>query len=213
VIAIRHGTRTRRLEDMRIGNSFARALTIGMLATSLAAGSATAGRKVDTRAAGVGAGGDRITQILRDHPLRTLDGRTVSVPALRGQVVVINFWASWCAPCRHELPRLDALNADVARNGGRVLAVSIDLEARNADRFAKKLGLKLPICHDGPDGLAKLLDLQHIPFTLVLDRSGDVVFTTSGSDDASLSALESAARQAVASRPVATRESDSEEKP
>ena len=198
---------------MSIGTAFARSLTIGLLATSLAAGSASAGRKVEARVAGIGAGGDRITQILRDHPLRTLDGRTVSVPALRGQVVVINFWASWCAPCRHELPRLDALNADVAKSGGQVLAVSIDLEARNADRFAKKLGLRLPVCHDGPDGLAKQLDLQHIPFTLVLDRTGEVVFTTSGSDEASLSALEAAARQAVAARPVATREPEGEEKP
>jgi peroxiredoxin len=144
---------------------------------------------------------ERARGLLAQHSMRTLDGRPVSLASLRGEVVVVNFWASWCGPCRKELPRLDALHRELASRGGTVLAVSIDEEERNARRFAQKHHLSLPIVHDGPDGLARALDLQHVPLTLVLDRSGAVAFTTSGSDDAALVALGAATRRLIAGDP------------
>jgi len=148
----------------------------------------------------------RVQQVLRRHELRTLEGRTVSIAALEGEVVVVNFWASWCAPCRRELPRLDAMHAAMAKQGGRVLAVSIDHEARAAERFARKHKLSLPVCHDGPDGLARALDLPHVPFTIVLDRSGAIAYTTSRSDDAGLEQLDQVTRRLLAvASPVVSR--------
>lgn len=156
-------------------------------------------------AEGFGVSSARAREAIRRHVLRTLDGRDVSPSALAGEVVVINVWASWCSPCRRELPRLDALNAELSRKGGRVVAVSIDSERRNVERFASRLSLKLPIVHDGPDGLARELDLRHVPFTIVLGRDGEIAYTTSRSDDAGLSALAARARDLVAGRPVAGR--------
>ncbi|HEY6866775.1 MAG TPA: TlpA disulfide reductase family protein [Candidatus Eisenbacteria bacterium] len=152
---------------------------------------------------GVGVPAARVPGILARHLLRPLHGGTLSLADLRGQVVVLDFWASWCAPCRRELPRLDALHAEIARRGGRVLAVSIDEDRENVDLFVRRYGLRLPIALDGPNGLARELDLQHVPLTLVLDRDGNVAFTSSRSDDAGLTAVAAAARELVAGKPVA----------
>lgn len=139
---------------------------------------------------GVGASADAMRGALRGHVLTTPDGDRLALASLRGEVVVINFWASWCRPCRKELPELDALHTTLAARGGRVLAVSIDEDVRNVERFVRAHGLSLPVYHDGPEGLARALDLGHIPYTLVLDRRGEVVYASSGANRAALEALE-----------------------
>lgn len=150
----------------------------------------------------------RVREALRARPLQTLDGRTLSFADLDGQVVVVNFWASWCGPCRRELPRLDALHTELARKGGRVVAISVDLERPNVERFRDKLGLSLPIVHDGPEGIADAISLRQLPFTVVLGRDGQVAYTTSRSDEAGIAALTQATRQLLAGQPVATGDAD-----
>jgi len=83
-------------------------------------------------------------------------------------------------------------------------AVPIEGDRENVDRFARLHALHLPIVHDGPQGLARSLDLQHIPFTVVLDRNGDVAYTSSHTDDAGLEALAATTRQLAARQPLAT---------
>jgi peroxiredoxin len=151
------------------------------------AGSATPG--MDAR---------RMRGAAEGRELRTLDGRSVSLGASQGEIVVVNFWATWCRPCRKELPALDRLHAELSKRGGRVVAVSIDQDVQNVRRFARTHGLTLPICHDGPEGLVKALDLQHIPFTIVLDRDGEVAFTTSGANDEALAELGAVTRKLTA---------------
>ena len=176
-------------------------LLVAALALGLAGAAPVSGHRTE-----LAGGPARAQEALRRHDLRTLEGRAISIAALEGEVVVINFWASWCAPCRRELPRLDAMHAAMAKQGGRVLAVSIDHEARAAERFARKHKLSLPVCHDGPDGLARALDLPHVPFTIVLDRSGAIAYTTSRSDDAGLDQLDQVTRRLLAATgPVVSR--------
>jgi thiol-disulfide isomerase/thioredoxin len=131
----------------------------------------------------------------RRHVLRAIDGKNTSLASLKGDVVVVNFWASWCKPCQREMPTLAALHTELAQKGGCVVAISIDEDARNAQEFVKLHGFKLPVYHDGPDGLAKQLDLPYIPFTMILDRSGDVVFTSGGGDEHALNELCATARR------------------
>jgi len=187
----RHGTR-RPLSRATLGIAVA-ALTLGVAWAS-------AGRV--TSAGGAGMDPERVRRELRTHTLRTVDGRSLALGSLKGEVVVVNFWASWCAPCRKELPRLDALHASIANDGGRVVAVSIDREARNARRFAKTHRLALPIYHDGPDGLARKLDLPHVPFTIVLDRDGSVALATGGADHKTLEAIAATTRRLLAGSPA-----------
>ncbi|MGH7742215.1 MAG: TlpA family protein disulfide reductase, partial [Candidatus Eiseniibacteriota bacterium] len=108
---------------------------------------------------------ERVQEALQHHVFRTPSGGSFTVASLSGQVVVLHLWATWCAPCRKELPKLDALNTELAQHGGQVLAVSIDLVPRNVERFMSQQKLKLPVSVDGPDGLAHELDVPAIPYT------------------------------------------------
>jgi thiol-disulfide isomerase/thioredoxin len=156
------------------------------------------------------AGDNRVREALRGRSFRALDGTTTSLESLRGQVVVLNLWASWCAPCRKELPQLQALDAETAKKGGRVLAISIDLERRNVERFVRKYGLSLPVYHDGVEGLAKQLDLQGVPYTIVLDRSGDVAFTSHGAEPGEIEKLLTRTRALIAAPPAVARANSGE---
>jgi cytochrome c biogenesis protein CcmG, thiol:disulfide interchange protein DsbE len=140
---------------------------------------------------------------LGSHALRMLDGSSTTLASLHGHVVVVNFWASWCAPCRRELPRLDALSRRLASRGARVVAVSIDENRENARAYVTRGALKLPVAHDGPDGLARDLDLRNVPATIVLDGDGRVAWSTARSDDAALAQLEGVVRRLSAASPVA----------
>jgi len=129
-----------------------------------------------------------------------LDGKTTTLAAHRGDVLVVNFWASWCAPCRHELPLLDQWNSDWAGRGARVIAISIDNDARKAKRFMDDMELSLTVVHDGPNGLARSLDIPTVPYTLLLDREGNVIDTVRGSAEAEVTALGRKVETMIAAR-------------
>ena len=140
---------------------------------------------------------------LGSHALRMLDGSSTTLASLHGQVVVVNFWASWCAPCRRELPRLDAMNRKLSSRGARFVAVSIDESRENARAYVRSGKLQLPVAQDGPDGLAHDLDLRNVPATIVLDADGRIAWSTQRSDEAELARLEGVVRRLISSGSVA----------
>jgi thiol-disulfide isomerase/thioredoxin len=178
-------------------------------ASLLLAGSALASAR-SAPAAGLGMGAERAQSALVARTLHDRDGKAMTLASLHGQVVVVNFWASWCGPCRKELPALDALNTEIAAHGGRVVAISIDGEAENAWRFARAQRLHMPVVHDGPDGLARTLDLAQVPFTIVLDRSGAIAWSGGGGDEATLARLGAVTRELLARTDVAARTTEGE---
>ena len=155
-------------------------------------------------AAGTGPGTARVSAAVAAHPVRQLGGGELSLPSLRGSVVVLNFWASWCGPCRKELPQLAALDRELARQGGRVVAVSIDEDVRNAASFALRNAAGMTVFHDGPAGLVRTLDLPALPYTIVLDRDGMVAWSGGGADAATLRHITDTARRLVAARAIAS---------
>lgn len=137
---------------------------------------------------------------LRARELTTVEGQPTTLAAWDGEILVVNFWASWCAPCRTELATLDEWNAEWVTRGARVVAVSIDSDRARALRFAEDQELALTVLHDGPDGLARELDLPAVPTTYVLDREGEVVLEVQGSGERELKRMRQAVEQLLAVR-------------
>ena len=113
--------------------------------------------------------------------VRTLDGRTFRLQTQRGNPVILDFWATWCAPCRKSLPHLARLQERHAGDGLVVLGLSVDDDDPSAvKRFGEKMGLKLRLAMADE----KLLDLygpiRLLPTTFFINRRGEVVRRTVG---------------------------------
>jgi thiol-disulfide isomerase/thioredoxin len=104
------------------------------------------------------------------------NGDTIKLDALRGQIVLLNFWATWCAPCVKELPVLDRLQADLGSEEFRVLLVSVDRKgATVADPFLEDLKLgHLKTAIDSNSDLVRAFGAAGLPTTFLLDREGRV---------------------------------------
>ena len=112
-----------------------------------------------------------------DFSLRDTKGKKVSLSDHKGKVVLINFWATWCAPCIQELPSLQKIYNDHEKEGLVVLGINVD-EARNISGIkplAKKLNLKFPILIDSTGDVMKLYNpAMNIPYTVVIDKKGNI---------------------------------------
>jgi peroxiredoxin len=103
-------------------------------------------------------------------------GGRLALSELAGRVVLLNFWATWCAPCRDELPALQALHETLAREGLAVVAVSVDAGAPDAvARFAAARGLGFAVLHDPSEEVARRYGALAYPTSVVIDRSGRIV--------------------------------------
>lgn len=116
------------------------------------------------------------------EPFEDLQGRTVTLADFEGRVVVLNFWATWCAPCIREMPSLDRLQAALGAEGLKVIGVSIDRGGREAvEPFMKKLGLEQLEAFLDPKGrLFRAFRAQGVPTTMLIDVEGNVVGSLMG---------------------------------
>ena len=118
-----------------------------------------------------------------DFTLHGADGHNLRLAELRGQVVLVNFWATWCGPCREEMPRLDALYQKYHASGFTLLGVNIDDDPRNALGVAQKLKVSFPVLLDTDKSVSRLYDLSTMPSTVLIDRDGRVRFLHRGYRD------------------------------
>lgn len=111
----------------------------------------------------------------------TVDARRVAMTALRGKVVLVNFWASWCLECRPEMPVLERLHRELVPQGLAVVAVNAREKKEVISRYAKELGLTFPLVLD-PDGkISALYGVVGLPATFLVGRDGRAVAFAIGS--------------------------------
>ncbi|MDP3822053.1 MAG: TlpA disulfide reductase family protein [Burkholderiales bacterium] len=118
-----------------------------------------------------------------DFTLRTLGGPNMRLQEQRGRVVLVNFWATWCAPCRQEMPHLNKLHDKYGSSGFVLLGVNVDDDTKNAVDLATKLGLKFPVSFDNDKKVSRLYDLSAMPSTVLIDREGRVRYVHRGYRD------------------------------
>ncbi|MGQ0695664.1 MAG: peroxiredoxin family protein [Nitrospiraceae bacterium] len=105
--------------------------------------------------------------------LRDLNGNVVSLSRLRGKVVLLNFWATWCGPCRVEMPAMEQLYRTFPREEFEILAVSTDPQGAAATRpFQQELGFTFPILHDSEFRVGLTYGARTLPMTFMVDRQG-----------------------------------------
>jgi peroxiredoxin len=112
--------------------------------------------------------------------LQTLDGKTVSLTQFKGDVVMINFWASWCGPCRQEMPLLDNIYKQYKDMGFTLLGVNVEPDAHNANAWLKQTPVTYPILYDPKSQVSQLYQVQAMPTTVIIDRQGVVRFVHNG---------------------------------
>ena len=118
-----------------------------------------------------------------DFTLRTMDGPNLRLQEQRGRVVLVNFWATWCGPCRQEMPHLNRLYEKYRASGFMLLGVNVDDDSRKAADLATKLGLKFPVLLDSDKKVSRTYDMSTMPATVVIDRNGRVRYIHRGYRD------------------------------
>lgn len=119
-----------------------------------------------------------------DFAEKTVTGSTtISLHGLSGKVAIVDFWATWCEPCKKSFPKLEALNAKYGANGVQIVGVSEDDDTSGIRDFASNLGAKFPVVWDENKAIASKWQPKTMPSTFILDRSGKVRFVHLGYHD------------------------------
>ena len=118
------------------------------------------------------------------YTARTLDGRTVSLASLKGKVVVLNVWATWCRPCRTEMPALERLQQKLGKDGLEIVAVSVDTplgtlgpsgnNGGDVKSYVSDMGLTFTVLHDPQRSVEDLFLVQGLPTTFIIDKNGRI---------------------------------------
>ena len=115
-----------------------------------------------------------------DFTLKSRQGENVRLSDLRGQVVLLNFWASWCGPCRQEMPILDEIHNKYKALGFSVLGVNLDAKSSKAFSYLKDTPVSFPVLFDPEGKVSNQYGVQAMPSTVIIDKDGNVRFLHEG---------------------------------
>lgn len=142
--------------------------------------------------------GTAVGSMMPAYSAELLDGTKFDVAGERGNVVLLNLWATWCGPCRYEIPELEALHRKHAGKKFKVVGVSLDEGGRDVVRpFVDAQKISYPIALDPEGRLANLFETSVIPTTVLIDRSGRIVWKHYGAITAGDESLVKALGQAL----------------
>jgi peroxiredoxin len=127
------------------------------------------------------AGAPSITgQPAPDFVLKTLEQGNLRLSEFRGQVVLVNFWASWCGACRQAMPTFNDIQDKYQPAGLVLLSINLDDEAEHAQQMAQSLKIRFPVLLDDQKAVSRLYQMETMPLTVLIDREGVVRFVYVG---------------------------------
>ena len=112
--------------------------------------------------------------------LKSRSGKNIKLSELRGQVVMLNFWASWCGPCRKEMPLLEKIHKKYKRLGFTLLGINVEENTSAAKKYLKDVKVSFPILFDKTNKTSKLYNVSAMPTTILIDRNGNKRFIHKG---------------------------------
>jgi thiol-disulfide isomerase/thioredoxin len=110
-------------------------------------------------------------------PPFTLDSRAgskISLAQYKGQVVMLNFWASWCGPCRQEMPLLENIYKKYNKMGFTMIGVNVEPDSKAAEGFLQQTPVSFPVIYDKDSAVSKAYDVSGMPSTVIIDRKGNI---------------------------------------
>lgn len=105
--------------------------------------------------------------------LKSRSGKNIKLSELRGNVVMVNFWASWCGPCREEMPLLDQMAKKYERLGFTLLGVNVEQDNGSAKKYLSEVPVSFQILFDSTNQVSKLYNVSAMPSTVLIDRNGN----------------------------------------
>ena len=115
-----------------------------------------------------------------DFTLKSNGGENIRLSEYRGEVVLINFWASWCGPCRQEMPVLSELHDKYHALGFTVLGVNVEADTRKARKLLQDQPVSFPVVFDSDSVVSKQYDVVAMPSTVLIDRDGNMRYLHKG---------------------------------
>ena len=115
-----------------------------------------------------------------DFALKSSSGQNLRLSEYRGDVVMINFWATWCGPCRQEMPHLEALYQRYNSLGFTLLGVNVEADPKGAEAWLAETPVSFPILLDSQNDVTKLYDVVAMPSTVLVDRTGNIRYVHHG---------------------------------
>jgi peroxiredoxin len=112
--------------------------------------------------------------------LPSRSGDNVSLEHLKGQVVMLNFWASWCGPCRQEMPLLDQMHKRYSALGFTLVGVNVEANTKDAERWLEQTPVSFPVLFDKDSKVSELYEVSAMPSTVFIDRKGNVRYLHRG---------------------------------
>jgi len=143
-------------------------LALGLVLAGCSAGSEPPGVEGQTTPAE----GTQIGNLAPDFQLQNLDGQTVSLTGLRGEPVLINFWATWCPPCRGEVPYIQEIYEEWSGEGLVVLAINLGESSSQVEEFMQNYHLSFTVLLDTKQDVAQRYNITGIPTTFFIDKDG-----------------------------------------
>ncbi|MDR1319701.1 MAG: TlpA family protein disulfide reductase [Treponema sp.] len=118
-----------------------------------------------------------------DFELSLLDGTRLKLADLKGRPVFLNFWATWCGPCRSEMPSMEAVYKRLKDRGFGILAVNVGEDSKQVSPFMRRYGLSFPVAFDTTSQVSTRYGIQAIPTTYIIDKRGLIISRIVGSID------------------------------